>query len=96
MRWRMILEEFGPDIRHISGVDNIVADAISRLPTANKDEEEPRTEVQRLNEMFINNEANDLLAENDESFPLDLLQVREAQQEELNKKQFQTKASSKN
>jgi hypothetical protein len=85
MRWRMILEEFGPDIRHISGVDNIVADAISRLPTANKDEEEPRTEVQRLNEMFINNEANDLLAENDESFPLDLLQVREAQQEELNK-----------
>ena len=33
MRCRMILEEFGPDIRHISGEDNIVADAISRIPT---------------------------------------------------------------
>lgn len=61
-----------------------MADAISKLPTANKDENEPRTEVQRLNEMFTNNEAYKLLAENNESFPLHLLQVREAQQKELN------------
>ena len=40
MRWRLILEEFGPDIKHISGDENIVADAISRLPTANKDQNE--------------------------------------------------------
>ena len=32
MRWRLILEESGPDIKHIKGEDNIVADAISRLP----------------------------------------------------------------
>ena len=32
MRWRLILEEFGPDIQHIKGEDNVVADAISRLP----------------------------------------------------------------
>ena len=31
MRWRMILEEYGPDIKHIAGVENTVADAISRL-----------------------------------------------------------------
>ena len=31
MRWRLILEEFGPDIKHISGEDNVVADAISRF-----------------------------------------------------------------
>jgi len=37
MRWRLILEEFGPDIRQIKGEDNIVADAISRLPTASQD-----------------------------------------------------------
>ena len=23
MRWRLILEEFGPDIKHISGEDNV-------------------------------------------------------------------------
>ena len=30
-RWRILLEEFGPDIVYIKGVDNTVADAISRL-----------------------------------------------------------------
>ena len=29
MQWRLILEEFGPDIQHIKGEDNIVADTIS-------------------------------------------------------------------
>ena len=29
MRWRLILEEFGPDIKHIKGEDNVVADTIS-------------------------------------------------------------------
>ena len=31
LRWRLILEEFGPEIVYIKGIDNIVADAISRL-----------------------------------------------------------------
>jgi hypothetical protein len=30
-RWRLLLEEYGPDIVYIKGVDNTVADAISRL-----------------------------------------------------------------
>ena len=30
-RWRLILEEYGPQIVYIKGVDNIVADVISRL-----------------------------------------------------------------
>ena len=46
MRWRLILEEFGPDIRHIKGEDNIVADAMSRLPTTNKDQKEQCTDAQ--------------------------------------------------
>ena len=38
MRWRLILEEFGPNIQHtIAGVDNVVADVLSRLPLANGD-----------------------------------------------------------
>ena len=31
MRWRLILEEFGPNIQHIAGVDNIVSDTLIRL-----------------------------------------------------------------
>jgi hypothetical protein len=30
-RWRLLLEEFGPEIVWIKGVHNTVADAISRL-----------------------------------------------------------------
>ncbi len=31
MRWRLVLEEYGPELRYIKGEDNIVADALSRL-----------------------------------------------------------------
>ena len=29
MRWRLILEEYGPELRYIQGEKNIVADALS-------------------------------------------------------------------
>ena len=29
MRWRLILEEFGPELKYIKGENNIVADALS-------------------------------------------------------------------
>jgi transposase InsO family protein len=31
VRWRLLLEEFGPEYVHIAGKDNVVADALSRL-----------------------------------------------------------------
>jgi hypothetical protein len=31
MRWRLIIEEFGPELKYIKGERNIVADALSRL-----------------------------------------------------------------
>jgi hypothetical protein len=31
-RWRLILEEYGPEVMHIKGINITVADAISRLP----------------------------------------------------------------
>lgn len=84
MRWRLILEEFGPDIRHIKGEENIVADAMSRLPTANKDQKEHCTEVQDLkNELFATNAANNILDEDDERFPLELPLVQREQNKEL-------------
>jgi hypothetical protein len=38
--WRLLMEEHGPDIHHIKGPENIIADALSRLPAAN-DPEKP-------------------------------------------------------
>jgi hypothetical protein len=31
VRWRLLLEEYGPEYQHIAGKDNVVADALSRL-----------------------------------------------------------------
>ena len=90
MRWRLILEEFGPDIKHISGEDNIVADAISRLPTANKDQNEICTDtLGPLSETLT--ELEQLVLEEDEGFPLNLPAVQKAQQTELNKKNSKLK-----
>ena len=85
MRWRLILEEFGPDIRHISGVKNIVADAMSRMPTTNQDPSEHRTEAPDLHE------AEYLPLEIEERFPLQLSLVRKRQQNELNKRNSKLK-----
>ena len=38
-RWRLLLEEYGPEVMHIKGSHNTVADAISRLDTCPVQEE---------------------------------------------------------
>jgi hypothetical protein len=38
LRWRILLEEFGPQIEYIKGDDNSVADALSRLDRKGTDE----------------------------------------------------------
>ena len=37
MLYRLILEEFGPNIQHIAGVDYIVSHTISRFPYIQSD-----------------------------------------------------------
>lgn len=69
MRWRLILEEFGPDIKHIKGEDNIVADAISRLP---------------MSEMNVAEYGYFATEDDEEEFPLNLHLVRECTNQELN------------
>ena len=38
MRWRLILEEFGPELKYIKGENNVVADALSRLELSDNQE----------------------------------------------------------
>ena len=88
----MILEEFGPDIRHISGEKNIVADAISRLPTTAIDQNRHRTETDdQKNSTFLTKSSEFLVLQNEEGFPLDLPLVQEEQLKELNKKNSKLK-----
>ena len=37
MRWRLLIEEFGPELRHIKGELNIAADLLSRLALQEED-----------------------------------------------------------
>ena len=38
MRWRLILEEFGPELKYIKRGNNVVADALSRLEMSDNQE----------------------------------------------------------
>ena len=38
MRWRLILEEFGPELKYIKGEKNVVADALYRLDMSDNQE----------------------------------------------------------
>ena len=38
MRWRLILEEFGPELKYIKGENNVVAGALSRLEMSDNKE----------------------------------------------------------
>jgi hypothetical protein len=37
MRWRLIIKEFGPNFTYVKGVNNVVADALSRMKMTEKD-----------------------------------------------------------
>ena len=46
MRWRLILEDFGPELKYIKGENNVVADALSRL------EKSPNQEILNISELY--------------------------------------------
>ena len=74
MRWRMILEEFGPDIVHIKGEQNTSADALSRLPKKDGDvESKEKTKC----EIFAQEIGQDA------AFPLEYASIAEETKKEL-------------
>ena len=54
MLWKIILGGFGPNIRHMSGVENIVSDTLSILPYTKYDIDETITSrsISHSNELF--------------------------------------------
>ena len=77
MRWRLILEEFGPDLNYIKGEKNIVADALSRLgiepPVINNDLSLPQQA-----EIF----GQTLMDVSDQLIPIQFKQLQSAQQQD--------------
>ena len=52
MRWRLLIEEYGPEIIYVKGLDNVAADALSRLSLSGlPTENDPET----FDESFVSN-----------------------------------------
>jgi len=87
MRWRLILEEFGPTFIYIKGERNIVADALSRLDTNNQPSNNMKPPTQpRLAEALGFEEAD--LPRN--AFPLKFSTIQHQQQKDTKLVQLST------
>ena len=77
MRWRLLLKELGPHIHHIAGVDNIVADTLSRVKSSNVGEDKSESSEKRmLQELYTAIKIQSIWAE----FPLEKGLIRDEQQ----------------
>ena len=67
MRWRLILEEYGPTLHYIKGKRNIVADALCRLNLITEPLQDPKTQAES------DHQSCELLAgqEQERNFPAD-------------------------
>ena len=76
---RLLLEEFGPHIHHIAGVNNIVADTLSCVKSNNVGEDENESsQKQMLQELYAATKIRSIGAE----FPLEKGLIRDEQQKE--------------
>ena len=80
LRWRLVLEEYGPELVYVKGEHNVVADALSRLDMST--EEQPiltdYNATTKYNAEMFGNDKNDLKAE--EGYPLNFKDLLKAQQ----------------
>ena len=79
IRWRLIIEEYGPNLKYIEGPKNVVVDALSRLGL--KDNPEFHSQLEQF--YFYQEEVN---AVQDDvpvrGMPLDLGYIKEHQEKE--------------
>ena len=74
MRWRLILEEFGPELKYIKGENNVVADTLSRL------EKSPNQEILNISELYGYNDEDIP----DSAYPIRYHDISKAQETVLN------------
>ena len=82
MRWRLLIEEFGPEFRYIKGEHNIVADVLSRLQLK---EEEFSLDAFAIQEELLSTEAIP-----DDSYPLHYRLLVQEQSKDRHCKSIQT------
>jgi hypothetical protein len=70
MRWRLLIEEFGPELIYIKGKHNISADALSRLPFIT-----PKEDLQLFE--YFNFDAEELP---EDAFPVTYANIASQQQ----------------
>ena len=93
IRWRLIVEEFGPQFKHIQGQKNIVADALSRLAMEAmeaKESDEAPTEEPSQELSYMN--PREAISE---EFPMqpELIKKYQNKDRELQKKAMKTKGT---
>ena len=83
MLWQLILKDFGLNIQHIAGVENIVAGTLSRFPSTSINKYEPCTRKSQCcaNKLFTIGRVEN----NEYRFPLNLLIVQREQQKRTEK-----------
>ena len=67
LRWRLLLEEFNPTFLYKSGPSNVLADALSRVPTARTERESSRNDLTSNEELMFCLSSCPILVE----FPMD-------------------------
>ena len=79
MRWRLLLEEYGPEFEYIKGENNVVADALSRLDmeASSNESNKPADEIMHMAELYGKTKE-----ELDESLPVQLKRLMHAQQQD--------------
>ena len=53
LRWRLLLEEFNPTFLYKSGPSNVLADALSRIPTARTERESSKDDLTSNDELIV-------------------------------------------
>ena len=82
LRWRLILEEYGPYIEYIKGENNIVTDRLSRTPlNGNKETTQKSTYQQE-----IVSEINDIKEIPEGTFPINLKFIKNINGRNLSRK----------
>ena len=88
MRWRLVLEEYSPELRYIKGEQNIVADALSRLDLLDeKDQVTEQMSTKDIADLF----AGEIGIDFPNNFPLSYREIEHRQKDDAEIKKLRKK-----